>query len=493
VGEVKQGAEEFGRLRNYIGGRWEESASDRILDVVNPATGDVMAQVPLSTRDEVGAAVEAAQGAWEEWRETPPLARARHMFRLKQLMEENFGEVSRLIVMENGKTLDEARGSLRRAIENVEVAAGIPSLMMGYNLEDGAAAGIDEEVLKQPLGVFAAVCPFNFPVMVPFWFLPYAVATGNSFIVKPSEQVPLTMQRLMGLMDEAGIPPGVVNLVNGDKDAVDGLLDHQGVRGISFIGSTPVARYIYRRAAEGGKRVQCGGGAKNHLVVMPDANLDAAIPNIISSCYGCAGERCLAGSVVVTVGGVHEALRRRLVEAAGELRLGYGLDESTQMGPLVSSRHLRKVVGYVEKGVEEGAKLVLDGRDARVPDYPRGFFLGPCVFDDVGPDMSIAREEIFGPVVSLINVPSLDEAMRVVNSHPLGNAASIYTRDGRASREFRYRVRAGNIGINLGVAAPMAFFPFGGMKESHFGDVHAQGRDAVDFYTDRKVVITRWL
>jgi len=365
--------------------------------------------------------------------------------------------------------------------------------MMGYNLEDGAAAGIDEEVVRQPLGVFAAICPFNFPAMVPFWFWPYAVACGNTFIVKPSEQVPLTQQRIFECVEEAGFPPGVINLVNGARETVDVILDHKDVRGVSFVGSTPVAKYIYSKAAANGKRAQCQAGAKNSLVVMPDAVLDKAVPNMISSLFGTAGQRCLAGSVVVAVGDAYEPTKRKLVEQASKLKVGYGLDETVQMGPVISRKSKDRIIGYIEKGIEEGARLLLDGRKVKVSGYINGFYVGPPIFDEVTADMKIAQDEIFGPVASIVHVKNLDEAIEFIHKSPYGNAASIYTQSGKAARDFRYRVQCGNIGVNIGIVAAMAYFPFAGYKESFFGDTHGQGRDAIHFFTERKVVITRWL
>ncbi len=481
---------EYGTLKNYIDGEWVESSGE-MLEVDNPATGEVIARVPLSTPKEVDQAVAAAKAAFEEWRETPPLVRARYMFRLKGLMEEHFEDLARTIVKEHGKTIDEARGEMRRAIENVEVAMAVPSLMMGYNAED-IAVGIDEEAVLQPVGVFCCVAPFNFPAMVPFWFLPYAVACGNTYIVKPSEVCPVSQNRLFELMDEVDFPPGVVNLVNGSKDTVDALLTHPDVAGVSFVGSTPVAKHIYRTAAAHGKRAQCQAGAKNCLVVMPDAVLERAVPNIISSAFGTAGQRCLAGALVLAVGEVYEPLKAQLVEAASRIKVGYGLDEGTQMGPVVSKRALDRILGYIEKGLEEGAELVLDGRGVRVEGYPNGYFVGPTIFDKVRPEMTIAREEIFGPVLGIIPVADFDEALEVIDGIPYGNAASLFTASGKWAREFKYRVKCGNIGINIGIAAPIASFPFGGMKDSFFGDLHGQGRDAIQFFTDRKVVITRW-
>jgi len=487
--EVKK---HFGDLKNYVGGEWKESSATEWLDDTNPATGQAIARVPLSTKEDVDEAVQCALAAWETWRETPPLARSHYLFALRDLMEQHFEDLSRVVVQDMGKTIDEARGEVRRAVENVEVAAGIPSLMMGYNLEDGAGEGIDEEVLYQPLGVFAGISPFNFPIMVQSWFWPYAVATGNCWIAKPSEQDPIPMQLMMDLVHRAGFPPGVVNLVHGAHATVDAILDHPDVRGISFVGSSPVAKRVYTKAAAAGKRAQCGGGAKNLLVVMPDAKLDRAIGNLIASCYGCAGERCLAGSVVVGVGEAHEDLSRKFVAAAAKIKVGYGLDESVEMGPVISNAHRDRVLGFVDREVEEGAKVALDGRGIKVSGYP-GFFVGPTVLDSVRPEMAVEGEEVFGPVVSLVEVDRLDQVIDAINRSPYGNAASIYTSSGKTAREFRHRVRAGNVGINIGIASPMAYFPFGGMKDSFFGDLHPQGRDAIRFFTESKVVVTRWL
>jgi malonate-semialdehyde dehydrogenase (acetylating)/methylmalonate-semialdehyde dehydrogenase len=481
----------YGKIKNYINGRWVDSISTQLLDVVNPATAETIAMVPLSTAVEVKEAVAAAKEAFKEWRETPPLSRARYMFKLKDLMEEHFEELARILVQEEGKTIDESRGEVRRGIENVEVAAGIPSLMMGYNLED-ISPGIDEEAVIQPLGVFCAVAPFNFPLMVSLWFLPYAVATGNTYIVKPSEQVPLSQNKLVELIDEADFPPGVVNLVNGAKETVDVLLEHPDIRGVSFVGSTRTGKYIYKKATENGKRAQCQCGAKNFIVVMPDADLNRSIPGLLTSFYGCAGERCLSGSVLVPVGDTYKTLRDRFVEAASKLKVGYGLDESAQMGPVISKKHLERVLGYIEKGIQEGAKLVLDGRKVKVDGYPNGFFVGPTVFDEVKPDMTIAKEEIFGPVASIVRARTLEEAIEMIHASPYGNAASVFTTNGKVAYDFKYRVQCGNIGVNIGINAPMAFFPFSGSKDSFFGDLHGQGKDAITFFTNRKIVISRW-
>ena len=478
-------------LKNYIDGEWVESESGETLEVRNPATAQVIAHVPLSTVEEVNKAVGAANAAFQDWRETPPYTRARYMFALRNLMEERFEDLARNIVREHGKIIDEARGEVRRGIENVEVAAGVPSLMMGYNMED-VAQGIDEECVYQPAGVFCCVAPFNFPLMVPLWFMPYAVACGNTYIIKPSEQCPMSQDLLFELLDEVDFPPGVINLVNGDKRAVDALLEHPDVVGLSFVGSTPVGKYLYAKAAENGKRAQCQAGAKNCLVVMPDAELDRTVASILTSAFGTAGQRCLAGALVVAVGDVYDPLVEKLAEAAASIKVGDGLDETVQMGPVVSKKSLDRILGYVDKGLEEGAQLLLDGRGVQVEGYPNGHFVGPTIFADVTPQMAIARDEIFGPVLGIIRVTDFDEALEVIHDSPYGNAASLFTTNGGWAREFKYRVQAGNIGINIGIAAPIASFPFSGMKDSFFGDLHGQGRDAIEFFTERKVVISRW-
>jgi len=478
-------------LRNYIGGEWVTPTAADYLDLTNPATGEMLGRVPLSSAREVNEAVAAAQAAFLKWREVPPVVRARYLFKLKYLMEQHFDEIGAMVTRENGKTLDEARGSVRRGIENVEHACGIPTLMMGKTLED-VAAGIDCEYVRQPLGVFAAITPFNFPAMVPCWFWPYAIATGNTFILKPSEQVPFSPTLIVELAHEAGIPAGVLNVVHGAKDAVNALLAHPGIAGISFVGSSPVAKHVYQEAAKHGKRVQALGGAKNHVIVMPDADMDRAVANISESLFGCAGQRCLAGSVVVAAGNAYEPFRERLLATAKSLRLGYGLEPDVNMGPVVSARHKERVLSYVEAGRKDGATLLLDGRSTKVEKHPRGHFVGPTVFDGVQPDMTIGKEEIFGPVASVTHVSNLDEGIEMVQRSGFANATSIFTQSGKAAREFRYRVGVSMIGVNIGVAAPMAFFPFGGTKGSFFGDLKAHGQDSVEFYTDKKVVISRW-
>jgi len=413
------------------------------------------------------------------------------LYRLKALMEANFEELARIVTTEHGKTLDEARGSVRRGIECAEAACGAPSLMQGSGLED-IAAGIDCHVVRQPLGVCAAIAPFNFPAMVPMWFLPFAIVTGNTFVLKPSEQVPLSQRKMMEFLAKADLPPGVVNLVNGGREVVDAICDHPGIRAVSFVGSTPVARHVYQRATHAGKRVQALGGAKNFVVVMPDADLERSIAVITESFYGCAGERCLAGSMLVPVGDAHHETRERMVEAAKALKVGDGTQPGVGMGPVISAAHRERVIGYIARGVSEGARLLVDGRETKVADRPNGYFVGPTVFDEVSPRMAIGHEEIFGPVASICPVTPLADAIAVMQSHPNANATSIFTSSGKAAREFAKHATASMVGVNIGVAAPMAYFPFGGAKDSFFGDLKAHGRDAFDFYTDKKVTISRW-
>lgn len=478
-------------LRNFIGGEWVESSATSHHEVVNPATGEVLGQTPLSGAVEVDQAVAEAREAFTTWRRVPPVARVRYLFKLRALMEERFEDLAALVTRENGKTLPESRGSVQRGIENVEHACGIPTLMMGQTLED-IATGIDCEFVRQPIGVCAAITPFNFPAMVPLWFWPYAIATGNTFILKPSEQVPLTAALLVELAAEAGLPPGVLNMVHGGKDAVNALLAHPGIAAISFVGSSPVAKHVYTEAAATGKRVQALGGAKNHIVIMPDADMDQAVANITESIFGCAGQRCLAGSVMLAPGKAYEPFREKLLASAKGLKMGYGLDEGVTLGPVVSARAKERVTAMIDSGKSEGAALLLDGRGANVADYPNGSFVGPTVFDGVEPSMRIGHEEIFGPVASVMQVEDLDDAIAKVHASEFANATSIFTTSGRSAREFRYNVGVSMIGINIGVAAPMAFFPFGGTKGSFYGDLKAHGQDSVQFYTDKKVVISRW-
>ena len=476
-------------LENFIGGRWTPSSASQHLDVTNPAKGVVIAKTPMSTAGDVDAAVKAAARAFPGWSETPPVVRARAMFTFRQKLEDHLEELARLVTTEHGKTLDEARGSVRRGIECVEVACGAPSLLMGYGLEN-ISTNVDCTVMRQAVGVCAAIAPFNFPAMVPLWFLPVAVVCGNTFVLKPSEQVPLSQQRMFQLLQECDLPPGVVNLVHGGKDVVEAICDHPGIRAVSFVGSTPIARLVYQRATHTGKRVQALGGAKNFIVVMPDADLDRAIPIITESFYGCAGERCLAGSILVPVGPSHKDVRDRMVAAAESLVVGDGLEPGVDMGPVISARHREKVLGYVERGVSEGAKLAVDGRARKLPQD--GYFVGPSVFDQVTPSMAIAQDEIFGPVATVAPAKDLDDALKMMYAHPNANATSIFTSSGKAAREFAHRATASMVGVNIGVAAPMAYFPFGGARDSFFGDLKVHGRDAFEFYTDKKVTISRW-
>jgi len=482
---------EVATLDNFIGGRWVAAQTKDFLDVRNPAVGDVIGRTPLSTAVDVDGAVQAAARAFPAWRETPVNARAQVLYKFKALLEERFDDLARTVTTEHGKTLDEARGSVRRGIECVEVACGAPTLMQGSALED-IAVGIDCHVVRQPLGVCAAIAPFNFPAMVPMWFLPFAIVTGNTFVLKPSEQVPLSQRLMAELLAQCGLPAGVLNIVNGGADVVNAICDHPGIRAVSFVGSTPVAKHVYQRASHSGKRVQALGGAKNFVVVMPDADLDRSMSVISESFYGCAGERCLAGSMLVPVGAIHDQARDRLVESARALKVGDGLQPGVTMGPVISAKHRDRVRDYIARGEAEGAKLLVDGRQARVDDRPNGYFVGPTVFDAVSPGMAIGREEIFGPVASICPVRTLDEAIAVMQAHPNANATSIFTSSGRAAREFSKKASASMVGVNIGVAAPMAYFPFGGAKDSFFGDLKVHGRDAFEFYTDKKVTISRW-
>ena len=476
-------------VKFYTDGKWEDAPGRESHAIVNPATGQTIARLPYANAADVDRAARAAHAAFLKWREVPVVERVQVFYRYKDLLEKHAAEIARILSSENGKTLEDAAGSVRRAIQMVEVVCGMPSLMMGQSLEN-VSKGIDCQTIRQPLGVCAGITPFNFPAMVPMWMFPFAIACGNSFILKPSEKVPLTPTRTAELLDDAGLPAGVYNLLHGAREAVDALLAHPLVRAISFVGSSPVAKYVYQTAAAHGKRVQALGGAKNHLVVMPDANIGKSVEAIMGSAFGAAGERCLAGSVLVLVGESRPVLDA-LLEKVRNLRVGDGTTQGTEMGPLVTADHRTRVLGYIEKGVQEGARLLIDGR-ARIAGHQDGCFLGPTVFDKVTPEMTIAREEIFGPVLSVIRVKDLDEAIALVNSSAFGNTTSIFTSHGGAAREYAARVEVGMVGVNVGVAAPMAFFPFSGWKNSFFGDLHAHGRDAVAFYTEQKVIMSRW-
>ncbi|KPK05847.1 MAG: methylmalonate-semialdehyde dehydrogenase [Anaerolineae bacterium SG8_19] len=480
-----------GAVLNYIGGQWRPSSASEYLDVVNPATKELLGKVPLSPANEVNEAAQAAAEALPEWRSTPAPDRIQYLFKLKNLLEENFEDLSRTITMECGKTIGESRGEMRRAIENVEVACGIPTMTQGDFSED-IAQGIDEIMIRQPVGVCAVIAPFNFPGMIPFWFMPYALACGNTYIVKPSEKVPMTMQKVFHLLQEAGFPSGVVNLVNGAKETVDAILDHPAIRAISFVGSTPVAKYIYSRGSANGKRVQAQGGAKNPVIVLPDADMEMTTRITADSAFGCAGQRCLAASIAITVGEARHTYTESIADAAVSRVVGYGLDEGVQMGPVISTQSMARIESLIQEGANEGANLMVDGRSPNILGYENGNFVRPTILSDVNPAGDIAKTEIFGPVFSLMHVETIDEAIKLVNSGEYGNMACLFTSSGSAARKFRYEAQAGNIGINIGVAAPMAFFPFSGWKESFFGTLHGQGKHAVEFFTQTKVVVERW-
>ena len=479
------------RVPQFINCQWADSQASDWQDVINPATSEILASVPLADAAEVTRAIEAAAAAYPAWRRTPPEDRIQPLFKLKMLLEDHIDDIARIITQENGKTFLEAKAEMRRAIENVEVACGIPMMMQGYNLED-VARGIDETMIRQPLGVVAAITPFNFPGMIPFWFLPYAIACGNTLVVKPSERVPLTMKFAFELLEKTGLPDGVVNLVNGGKAAVDTLLDHPKVRAISFVGSTPIARYVYARAGANGKRAQCQGGAKNHVIVLPDADMDMATQIISDSAFGCAGQRCLAVSVAVTVGEAQKTFRDSITNAASKLRVGNGLEDGVQMGPVITRQSKDRVESLINAGEKQGAKVLIDGRNSRVPKHESGNFVTPTILDGLPASSDLTDTEIFGPVLSLVHADDIDQALDFLNHSAFGNQASLFTSSGSAARRFRYEAPAGNIGINIGVAAPMAYFPFSGWKDSFFGIMHAQGRDAIEFYTEKKIVVERW-
>jgi malonate-semialdehyde dehydrogenase (acetylating) / methylmalonate-semialdehyde dehydrogenase len=475
-------------LDNYVGGKWTPATASEQLPVTNPATGDVLARVPLSSAADLDAAVVAARAALPAWRAVSVIERARRLFALRQGLDGRREDLARSVTMEMGKTLVDARAEVARMIEMVEAACAVPTTMQGRIIED-VSRNVDAETVRQPVGVCAAIVPFNFPAMVPFWFLPFAIACGNSFILKPSEQVPLTQQIAFELLDGLDLPPGVVNLVNGGREVVEGILDHPGIDAVSFVGSAPVARIVYERAAKSGKRVQALGGAKNHMVVLPDAVTEKTVDGIIGSAFGAAGQRCMAGSVVVTVGEAHDTLMPPLREAAAALRVGDGLDEQTQLGPVVSEQARERIVAAIDKAVGDGANLALDGREAGPAE---GNFLGATILDEVDPHTDAVRKEIFGPVLTVVHAANLDEALEIVNASRFGNGVSIFTESGASVRRFRHEVQAGMIGVNIGVAAPVAFFPFSGWKDSFLGDLHAHGTDAVDFYTRKKTVTSRW-
>jgi len=479
------------KLSNYINGEWIESKSITFLDVVNPADGTLLARVPAGSGDDVALAAEKASRAYQSWREVPATERIQYLFKMKQILEKNADEISEICTKESGKTFAESKAEIVRAVENIEVACGIPKLLQSEFSED-ITKGIDEFVIRQPIGIGACIAPFNFPVMIAFWFMPYGVACGNTYIVKPSEKVPGTMTRIFELFEELKLPQGVLNMVHGGKETVDAILKHPDIPAISFVGSTRVAKYIYQTGVANGKRIQAQGGAKNPVVVMPDADPDTTVKIIADSAFGCAGQRCLAASLVMLVGSAAGTFTEKIVAGAAAKKTGNGLEPGVEMGPVITRESKDRINGLIKKGLDEGANLLLDGRDIKVPGFEKGNYIGPTILGNVNPGNDIYNTEVFGPVLCIVNVKTLDEAITLINKSRYGNSACIFTRSGAAARKFRHDTLAGNIGINIGIAAPMAFFPFSGWKESFFGDLHGQSNHAVEFYTQTKVVIERW-
>ena len=478
-------------LKNYVGGKWVDADGADLHDVINPANGAVIARVPYSTASHLDGAVRAAREAIPVWRGVSTIARARMLFTLREKLDARKDEIARCVVTEMGKTLPDATAEVGRMIEMVEAATAIPTTMQGKVLED-VARGVDAETIRQPVGVCGIIAPFNFPAMVPFWFLPFAIACGNTVVLKPSEQVPMTQQMVFGIIDELGLPEGVVNLVNGSREVVEGMLDHPDIDAISFVGSAPVAQLVYERAAQTGKRVQALGGAKNHMVICPDAVVEPTVNGLIGSGFGAAGQRCMAGSVIVTVGSGHDSVIPALVEETKKLHVGDGLDDGTDVGPVISCDARDRIDGWIEKAVQEGAEVLVDGRTP-LPDAPEGSsYVGPTILDGVKPTDSIIENEVFGPVIAIVNVDTLEDAIEVVNASPFGNGVSIFTESGSAVRKFRHDVEVGMVGVNIGVAAPVAFFPFSGWKASFLGDLHAHGPDGVEFFTRKKTITSRY-
>jgi len=478
-------------LQNYIGGTWVSSTAGRFRDVPNPATGEILAKVPVSTAAELDQAAQAAHKAFLDWRKMPVTKRIQYLFKLKDLLEANFEDLSRTVTMEHGKTLDESRGEMRRCIENVEVACGAPMLMMGDVVED-VAPGVDEYMIRQPLGVAGIICPFNFPGMIAFWFLPYALAAGNTVVAKPSSRVPITMVKLARLIEEAGFPAGVVNIVNGGSEIVDAILDHPLIKSVSFVGSTPTAMHVYSRGSAHGKRVQSMGGAKNPVLILPDADPEVTTQIMMDSAFGNAGQRCLAAATAVLVGEAGKTFIPAFAEAAARRVVGYGLNPEVQMGPVITPEDKVRIEGLIQKGLDEGATMLVDGRNAVIPGYEKGNFIRPTILTDVPADGLIAKTEIFGPVLGVMCVDTIEQGIEFLNRGAYGNMSCIFTSNGSAARKFRNQAEAGNIGINIGVAAPMAFFPFSGWKDSFYGTLHGQGKHAIEFFTQTKIVIERW-
>jgi malonate-semialdehyde dehydrogenase (acetylating)/methylmalonate-semialdehyde dehydrogenase len=478
-------------LKNYINGKWIQSSTGKFRDVINPATVEILARVPVSSAEELDGAVQAAHKAFLDWRKVPVTKRIQYLFKLKELMEANFEDLAHCITEEHGKILEESRGEMRRSIENVEVACGTPTLMMGDVVED-IAPGIDEMMIRQPLGVAGIISPFNFPAMIAFWFIPYAVATGNTVVIKPSSRVPITMEKIFRLMEEAGFPAGVVNMVNGGSEIVNRMLDHPLIRSISFVGSTDVAKHVYSRGTASGKRVSAAGGAKNPVLILPDADVDTTTSIMMDSAYGCSGQRCLAASTAIMVGEADKIFIPKFAEAASKRVTGYGLNPDVQMGPVITLEDKKRIEGLIQQGVAEGAEMLVDGRNAVIPGYENGYFIKPTILVDTPVGGTIATTEVFGPVLGIMHAKTVEDAIKILNDGTYGNMGSIFTHDGSVARKFRSEADAGNIGINIGVAAPMAFFPFSGWKNSFFGDLHGQGKHAIEFFTQTKVIIERW-
>ena len=480
-------------LKNYINGQWIKSFSNESIDVVNPALQEILAKVPYGseTAKDVNKAVEYASASAKEWKNVPVMKRVQVLYQLKSLIEKNIEELAQIITNECGKTKAESLGEIQRAIENIEVACGTPMLMAGDIIED-IASGIDEMMIRQPLGVTACITPFNFPSMIVFWFLPYAIATGNAFIVKPSEKVPMTMMKIFEFLDQLDVPKGLLSLVHGGKDSVDAILEHPEIKAISFVGSTPIARYIYSKGTANGKRVQAQGGAKNPVVILPDADIEMSTKIIADSVYGCAGQRCLAASTIITVDDHKAKIKESIFETVKARTTGYGWDDGIDMGPVITSESKLRIEGLIQLGIDEGAKVLLDGRNTTISGYETGNFLAPTILENVALDKELIKTEIFGPVMSLISMKNIEDALRFVNGGNYGNMACLFTGSGSSARKFRKEANAGNIGINIGVAAPMAQFPFSGWKDSFFGDLHGQGKHAIEFFTQTKVVIERW-
>jgi malonate-semialdehyde dehydrogenase (acetylating)/methylmalonate-semialdehyde dehydrogenase len=478
-------------LKNYINGQWVDSKGKDVMDVINPATGKSIMKVPSGSAIDIEDAAQAAHEAWPSWRNTPATQRVQYLYSMKQVLEKHTDEIAEICTNESGKTYAESKAEMVRAVENIEVACGIPTLLQGDFSED-IAHGVDEFMIRQPIGIGACISPFNFPIMIPFWFMPYAIACGNTYIVKPSEKVPMTMTRIFELLESVKLPKGVLNMVHGGKDTVDAILKHPLIPAISFVGSTPVAKHVYQTGTANGKRVQAQGGAKNAVVVMPDADEDTTVKIIADSAFGCAGQRCLAASVVVTVGEASRKIMGKIVVAAQSKKTGYGMLPDVEMGPVITKESKARIESLIQSGIDDGADLLLDGRNPQIDDFENGYFVGPTILDNVKPESRVYQTEIFGPVLSIVPVDTLDEAINLINNNKYGNSACIFTRSGAAARKFRHETLAGNIGVNIGVAAPMAFFPFSGWKESFFGDLHGQTAHAVEFYTQTKVVIERW-